>query len=83
MSRFDISRRLAHAGYEQFYIHEKSESLRIKIKSNRSRFADDSNARSFKCVTALSETRKEKERKRKENNEKKREESTKIRTEVR
>jgi hypothetical protein len=63
LSRFDISRRLIHASYRQFYIHEKFESLRIKIKSNRSRFANHSNAKSFKCVTTLSKTRKEKEKK--------------------
>jgi hypothetical protein len=77
--RFDISRRLTHAGYRQFYIHEKSEFLRIKIKSNRSEFADDSSARSFKCVTALSRTRKEK---REESDDERRKESTKVRTEV-
>ncbi len=38
--RVHISRRLIRASYRQFYIHEKSESLRVKIKSNRSRFAD-------------------------------------------
>jgi hypothetical protein len=78
--RFDISRRLIHASYKQFYIHEKSESLRIKIKSNRSKFADDSSARSFKCVTTLSRTKKEKEKK---NDDERRNESIKIRTEVR
>ncbi len=61
--RFDINQTLIHAGYKQFHIHEKSESLRIKIKSNRSKFADDSSARSFKCVTALSKTKKEKRKK--------------------
>jgi hypothetical protein len=60
LSRFNISRRLIHANYKQFYIHEKSEFLRIKIKSNRSKFADDSNAKSFKCVTTLFKTRKKK-----------------------
>jgi hypothetical protein len=63
LSRFDINRKLIHANYRQFYIHEKSEFLRIKIKSNRSKFADDSNARSFKCVTTLFKTRKEKMKK--------------------
>jgi hypothetical protein len=58
LSRFVISRRLIHAGYKQFYIREKSESLKIKIKSNDSKFADDSNAKSFKCVKMLFKTRK-------------------------
>jgi hypothetical protein len=58
---------------------KKSESLRIKIKSNRSKFADDSSAKSFKCVTALSRTRKEK---REENDDEKRKKSIKVRTEV-
>ncbi len=79
LSRFDISRRLVHANYKQFYIHEKYESLRIKIKSNRSKFADDSNAKSFKCVTTLSRTRKEKKE---ENDDEREKESIKIRTKV-
>jgi hypothetical protein len=57
---FDINWRLIHANYEQIQIHEKSNSLRIKIKSNRSKFADDLSAKSVWCVTTLFRTKKKK-----------------------
>lgn len=62
MFRFDISRRLTHASYRLFYIHEKSILRRIKIKSNRSGFANDSNAKLIWYISALFRTRKKKKK---------------------